>query len=51
MQDKIEIGADNRNGVYQSAPDKATFLSRASAQGDQIKEERLEAVRTQLQLS
>ena len=51
MQDKIEIGAANRNGVYCTAPDKRTFLSRASAQGDQIKEERLEAVRVQLQLS
>lgn len=51
MQDKIEIGATNRNGVYCTAPDKRTFLSRASAQGDQIKEERLEAVRVQLQLS
>lgn len=51
LQDKIEIGAINRSGGHHAAPDKRTFFARASAQGDQMKEERLEEVRMQLQLT
>lgn len=51
LQAKIEIGANNRDAGYHASPDKRTFLTRASAQGNKMKEERLEAARMQLQLT
>ncbi len=50
VQDQIDIGEHNSSGGHITSPDQKTFLNQATVQGDKIKDERLAAVREQLQL-